>query len=252
MNNTLLLFDVDGTLVDSGGKISLHMSTTLNRMRAKGYDLGIAGGGSLSKILVQMQDAVIFDHYFSECGCVYNKYDETSYDLIEVYCKNLRDHPTYPSINLLMKKAMKFISNVEYTITGNFIDLRKGIVYISLIGMSATEEEREYFKAYDKKHGVRKELVKVLSNECAKMGMQNRVSVVEGGSVGVAIFPVECDKIQVLPFLTQYDTIHYFGDKYLEDGNDHQLLHANGVIGHMVDCKEDTHKLLKKMLDDSC
>tara|TARA_B110000285_G_C15077576_1_gene591633 strand:+ start:697 stop:1446 length:750 start_codon:yes stop_codon:yes gene_type:complete len=246
---TLLLFDVDGTLVDSGKKIDPYMVTTLNALKNK-YEIGIVGGGSLERILEQMNNKVIFDHYFTECGCVYYKNSADGINkmlLHEIYAKDIRRHPLYDKINLLVKKSLLFLSNVDYTITGNFIDLRRGIIYISLIGMSATEEERKYFLNYDAIYNIRESLLTILTTYANNMEINDDISIVEGGSVGIAIYPSECDKIQILPHLHDYKDIHYFGDKYETNGNDYQLLHHPDVKGHKVDSKIDTLNILKQL-----
>ena len=78
-----------------------------------------------------MSYKVFFSHYFTECGCVYNKnIDKNNKDLNlqEVYKKNIREHKLYEKINILIKTALNFISRVDYVITGNFIDLRDGVI----------------------------------------------------------------------------------------------------------------------------
>lgn len=244
----LLLFDVDGTLVDSGQEIDSHMVATLKELKLLGYHIGIAGGGNIDKILNQMKNEILFEHYFSECGCVYYRNIGSDQLCIEkVYEKNIRQHRLYPYIDKLIKKALDFLSKVEYTLTGNFIDLRTGIIYISLIGMSANESEREYFKEYDAKYKIREQLLKLLNSYAKTMGIENDISILEGGSVGIAIYPCEWDKIQVLSSLSQYKEIHFFGDKYEEGGNDYGLIHDKSVKGHKVNNKHETYVALKKI-----
>ena len=45
--------------------------------------------------------------------------------------------------------------------TGHFIDLRNGIIYIRLIGMQANEDERMYFKDLDNTFNIRKKLITI-------------------------------------------------------------------------------------------
>ena len=86
--------------------------------------------------ILKMKDEIFFDHYFSECGCVYYKNTTNNkLKLEKIYEKNIRHHKHYPSIDKLIKQSLDFLSKVEYTLTGNFIDLRTGIIYISLIGI---------------------------------------------------------------------------------------------------------------------
>ena len=250
MKKNIFLFDVDGTLVESGEKILYENANILKKIKENpNNEIGIVGGGDINKIMYQMDNQIFFDHYFSECGCVYHTLGDNN-NLVEEYKKNIRNHKLYLKINKLIKKALEFLSQVDYIITGNFIDLRSGIIYISLIGMSATNEEREYFKNIDKKEKIREQLLKILINESIKLNIQDEVSILEGGSVGVSIYPVEYDKIQILDTIKKenYNNIFYFGDKYLPSGNDYKLLNHQYINGYKINKKEETFDILKKFL----
>jgi phosphomannomutase len=249
--NKILLFDIDGTLVESGQSIGKEMALILNSLKEKGYPLGVVGGGKLEKILQQFGKEIYFSHYFSECGSLYH-INKLSNGLlpIEIYKKDIRNHKLYNEINILIKCSLNYLSNVSYTITGHFIDLRSGLVYVSLIGLSANLDERIYFLNLDKKYNIRKELLQLLYNKAKELNIYEEISITEGGSVGIAIYPKEFDKIQVLDTITKedYSEIHYFGDKYEKDGNDYNIINDERVIGHRVDNPNDTIKILKDFL----
>ena len=241
----LILFDVDGTLTESGKIIHNSMLNKLITLNNKGYDLGIVGGGKLEKILNQIKKSNCFTHIFTECGCVYNK--NIGSDILElqtIYTKNIRNHKLYPQINILIKRALLFISQVDYTITGNFIDLREGIIYISLIGMAANDFERKVFIEKNKLHRYRTNLINILKDKAEELNILNKLTISEGGEVGIGLYPIEYDKIQVLKHLSEYSEIHYFGDKYEKNGNDHNIINAENVIGHPVNSPDDTIKIL--------
>ena len=246
----LFLFDVDGTIVDSGQKITEEMSLIINELKKYGCEIGIVGGGKLEKVLEQLDNKVIFDHYFTECGCVYNKNSKkNTIKLEEIYKKNIRDHPLYKEINILIKYCLKFLSNVDYTVTGHFIDLRNGIIYISLIGLIATMEEREYFIKLDKINNYRKKLINILQNVADNIHIKDKVAIVEGGSVGIAIYPTEYEKIQILDYFSEKEyKIYYFGDKYEENGNDYKLLNHKKIVGYKVNNYQDTIKELNNLI----
>lgn len=239
----LLLFDLDGTLTESGEVMNKDNIITLNNI-AQIHDIGIVGGGKFEKICDQT-NGVKFNYYFSECGCVYH-----DKNLNIIYKKNIRFHPLYPKINILIKKTLKFLSEVDYEITGNFIDLRNGIVYISLIGMSATATEREKYMYFDNIYNYRKKLLNILIETAKELGIDKSLHIVQGGSVGIAIYPNENDKIQILNILNleEYSEIHYFGDKYMPNGNDYLLLNHEKIIGHNIDTVEQTFKILSHIL----
>ena len=140
------------------------------------------------------------------------------------------------------------MSKVDYTLSGNFIDLRNGMLYISLIGMSATNEERQYFIEKNNKNNYRKQLLNILLKKAKELGIQDEVTICEGGTVGLAIYPFENDKIQVLEHLQDYKEIHYFGDKYEENGNDYNIINDSRTIGYPIDNLQMTKDILRTLL----
>lgn len=256
INNSkqLFLFDVDGTITESGQKMNKDHIIYLNSLEQNNnIEIGIVGGGTLNKILWQTE-GVNFDHYFTECGCVYNKYLksnlESSNKLESIYSKDIRSHYLYSKINQLVKVALNYLSQVDYELTGNFIDLRTGIIYISLIGLYANEKERANFIEANNKFDYRKKLFKLLIEKSLELNIYNKVHIVYGGSVGIAVYPSECDKVQIMDVINDYNysEIHYFGDKYLCDGNDYMLINHSGVIGHSVNTVDETFYFLKNIM----
>jgi len=241
----ILLFDIDGTIAESSKSVGPEMKTAIRKKVVEGWDVGIVGGGKLDKALSQLGDLEM-NHYMTECGCVYHRGRERELELIHI--RSIREHPLYTKINVLIKKALYYLSQVDYTLTGNFVDLRSGIIYISLIGMTATHEERSVFIELDRQHNYRKELIATLKATAQEIGILDGVVISEGGMVGIGLYPKEFDKVQVVECIQDaYDEIHYFGDKYETDGNDYHLLHHESVIGHKVDSVEDTLRELEKL-----
>jgi phosphomannomutase len=239
--NKLLLFDVDGTLAESGKKINKQIENLLQCLSEK-YDIGIVGGGKLDKISWQLNNLECITHFFTECGCVYHKHGK------QIYTKNIRHHKLYPKINILIKECLRFLSTVDYNLTGNFIDLRNGIIYVSLIGMVANDEEREMFIEKNKERNYRGELIHTLKEKAFELEIHNEITICEGGEVGIGIYPVEYDKTQVLEhLLDKYNEIHYFGDKYEKNGNDHNIINHKSVIGHPVNNINETIFILSNL-----
>jgi phosphomannomutase len=246
----LILFDIDGTIAESSQEVSSKMKDNILKKMNAGYDIGIVGGGKLEKALSQLGDLHI-THYFTECGCVYHRRSKENKELWSIYVKNIRKHPLYPKINIIIKEALQFLSKVDYEITGHFIDLRNGIIYISMIGMVATLEERAYFIELNNKNNYRKLLISQLKEKASKLGIQDDLVIAEGGMVGIGIYPKEYDKVQVVDCVKdEYKVIHYFGDKYEEDGNDYHLLNHKLIIPHRVNSVEDTMRELDNIKID--
>ena len=248
----LILLDVDGTIAHSGNIINEEIAILLNGLRkSKSFEIGIVGGGKFEKILYQLDNKITVDHIFSECGSIYYKLNQSNnYELI--YRNNIRDYKHYKQINSLIKIFLKYISSVDYLLSGTFVDLREGLIYLSLVGMQANEEERRNFMEEDKKYNYRENILEVLQNEAKNMNINGDVDILLGGSVGIAIYPKEWNKVQVIENGTidkkEYDKIYYFGDKYDLNGNDYQLLHHPDIIGVKVDELDDTIRELENII----
>ena len=87
----LLLFDVDGTLCESGKIISSKMVNILNNFKKYGIKIGIVGGGTFEKILFQLNNLVFPDFIFSECGSVYHKFNSVNLTYSLIHKNNLRN-----------------------------------------------------------------------------------------------------------------------------------------------------------------
>ena len=55
---------------------------------------------------------------------------------------------------------------------GTFVEYRAGMVNLSPIGRNCSYEERLQFAEYDNKHGVRREMARVLREKFADFGLQ--------------------------------------------------------------------------------
>ena len=101
----------------------------------------------------------------------------------------------------------------------------------------------------DAKEHIRKNLLKLLHEKAYFLNILDKVSICEGGSVGIAIYPNEYDKVQVVElFEDKYDEILYFGDKYEDNGNDFHLINHHSIIGHKIDDYNETFTILKQYL----
>ena len=246
----IIIFDIDGTLVESSLKIKKNHSNILNKLKNK-YDIAICGGGELNKALEQMDNLIFFDHYFTECGCVYHINNSKKYlDLKQVYKKNIREHKLYPYINILIKEFLSFMSKVDFEITGHFVDMRSGIIYLSCIGMQANIKEREKFKKLDSQHSIRRDVLNSLRMKAKKLGISDDISINFGGTVGIGIYPIEYDKVQILDIIHKYNynNIIYFGDQVLQEGNDFNIINHPDVKGYKVNNIKETYDIINNYL----
>ena len=246
----IMLFDVDGTIAESGQIMDKNIALLLHEIKCiEDIEYGIVGGGKFDKIFYQTKNQILMEHIFSECGSIYHKLDSSN-NYFEIYKKDIRNVEYYHKINILVKYFLKFLSEVDYLLSGNFVDLRNGLIYLSLVGMYANEEERKNFLEKDKINHYRIRILESLQNEAKNLNIEDKIDILLGGSVGIAIYPKEWNKVQVIDKITlnEYKEIYYFGDKYDEQGNDYKILNHTDVIGVKVDSINDTIKYLEKYL----
>ncbi len=184
----------------------------------------------------------IFGHIFSECGSVYNLYN--GYTFKQVYKKNIKEHKTYKQINLLIKIALDFLSKVDYTINGHLIDIRNGLVYISLIGAQASDNERKIFIEMDTEKNYIVKLLDILKKYAENIQISDEVYVGKGGKTGIVIYPKEWNKSQIVDNLENYDEILFFGDSYEKGENDYEIINHSKIKSYKVDSIEETKQFL--------
>jgi len=148
-----------------------------------------------------------------------------------------------------LKKFLNFtlhqLADIDIPIKrGTFIEFRTGLINISPIGRNCSQEEREAFFEYDKKHHIRENLVKVLEE---KFTEELKLKFSIGGQISIDAFPIGWDKTYCLRHLEGFKEIHFFGDKTEEGGNDYEIYTSPKTVGHSVNNPEDTMRELKRL-----
>lgn len=159
----------------------------------------------------------------------------------------------------LAKFCLRYISELEGlpAMRGTFVEFRTGMVNVSPVGRNATQTERNAFEKWDKDNGCRKKMVEALRKEFPDLGLTYSI----GGQISFDVFPqgwdktyclqhieAEADKTQGLSGI-QYKTIHFFGDKCFEGGNDYEIYEDSRTTGHAVKGPEDTMRILREIFD---
>lgn len=241
--NKIILFDVDGTLTDSGSTITQDMIDKLILLSKSNYILGVVGGGSYNKIITQLHSsAQLFTYIFAECGSVV--YIDGILTEKNNMLENMNDNDR-EYLNEIIRQALFEISLLPIIFHGCQIDIRLGLIYISPPGMQATSYERLLFMQKDKLLNIRQSIIHQLKLK----DYNNIYDIVLGGSVGIALYKKGRDKSQVMKYFnTAKDIIHFFGDKTDVDGNDYPLYSYPGVNGHTVANYIDTINQLDAFL----
>ncbi|KAK4116401.1 putative phosphomannomutase [Canariomyces notabilis] len=254
IKNTICLFDVDGTLTPARRSASPEILNLLARLRQK-VAIGFVGGSDLIKQQEQLGNSTgvdvtsLFDFCFAENGL-------TAYRLGEALPSNsfirwLGEERYKELVNFILH----YIADLDIPIKrGTFVEFRNGMINVSPIGRNASVQERNDYEKYDKEHGVRKAFVEKLKERFGHLGLTFSI----GGQISFDVFPAGWDKTYCLQHLeneakkpggVQYTTIHFFGDKTFEGGNDYEIYTDSRTIGHTVTGPEDTMAELKKLFN---
>lgn len=241
--DTLVLFDVDGTLTPARLEISDEMRETLKALRKK-VVIGFVGGSDLSKQVEQLGESVLqdFDYCFSENGL-------TAYKLgKELASQSFINWIGNDKYNKLVKFILRHLADIDIPVRrGTFIEFRNGMINVSPVGRNASTEERNEFEKYDKEHKVRETLVNALKENFADYGLTYSI----GGQISFDVFPTGWDKTYALQHVENegFKEIHFFGDKAYEGGNDWEIYSDPRTIGHAVKSPDDTIRILKELFN---
>jgi phosphomannomutase len=230
----LVLFDVDGTLTEPREPANPEIHNFLAQLR-KRVTVGIVGGSDLSKQREQMGEDILekTDYNFSENGLVAYKNGEL------IAKQSIQQHLGEDNIKSIINFALKYIANLDIpTKRGTFIEFRTGMLNISPIGRNCSKEERNAFEKYDIDLGVRRAMIDAMKQEFADLNLTYSI----GGQISFDVFPNGWDKTYCLNYIdrTDYDEIHFFGDKTSVGGNDYEIYSHTDVFGHRTTSPTDT------------
>jgi phosphomannomutase len=240
--DVLLLFDVDGTLTAPRQPIDPSVYEFIVRDVKKRAAIGLVGGSDMGKILEQMggKEAINdFDYVFSENGLV--AYERGSLVGTESIQESIGEEKLQKFINFSLSYMSKLTLPLK---RGNFIEFRKGMINVSPVGRSCSQEERIQFYNYDKEHKIREKFVQALRKEFPDLGLTFSI----GGQISIDVFPTGWDKTYCLKYVGKHPTIHFFGDKTNPGENDHEIFASPRTVGHSVTSPEDTVEQVRKVL----
>ena len=109
--------------------------------------------------------------------------------------------------------------------TGLHFEHRTGMCNFSVVGRNANTQERKQYYNYDCDTNERIKIAEAFNRKYPDL--QAKV----GGETGLDIFPIGCDKGQVLQDF-DIDTVKFFGDRCDPQGNDYPI--SNLLKPHQV------------------
>jgi phosphomannomutase len=242
-NNTLVLFDVDGTLTAPRKVVTRDMLQLLSDLRKK-VTIGVVGGSDFEKQKEQLGDEILnnFDYVFSENGLrAFKEGKEFHRQSIKAY---LGDKNIVRFVNFVLR----YIADLDIPVKrGTFVEFRNGMINVSPIGRNCSQEERDAYEVMDLKEGIRQKMVETLQREFADLNL--RFSI--GGQISFDVFPEGWDKTYCLQHVQElgFSEVHFFGDKTMKGGNDYEIYEHPSTIGHTVTSPDDTTRILKELFN---
>jgi len=251
IKNTIVLFDVDNTLTPARRRISPELVAMLNALRQK-TAIGYVGGSDLTKQQEQIGTpsinvTTLFDFCFAENGLTAFKSGVplASHSFIKWMGED--------RYKVLVKWLLHYLADLDVPVKrGTFIEFRNGMVNISPIGRNASVEERNAFEKFDQESKVREKMIAALKENFPDLDLTYSI----GGQISFDVFPKGWDKTYCLNHLEneaknpggiEYTTVHFFGDKCFEGGNDYEIYADPRTIGHSVKNPDDTIAQLKEL-----
>jgi len=218
--NTIILFDVDGTLSKARNEATQEMRDLLKELRKK-VSIGVVGGSDLSKIAEQLPGVVDnFDYVFSENGLVGYKHGKLTFQ------QSLKEFLGEEKLKQFINFTLHYIADLDIPIKrGTFIEFRNGMINVSPIGRNCTQAEREAYEKYDLEHKIRENMVKALEAKFPDLGLKFAI----GGQISFDVFPVGWDKTYCLQHIPEFTNVYFFGDKTFKGGNDYEISNSSRV-----------------------
>lgn len=222
----LALFDVDGTLSEARKKSTPEMNLFLKELRSKIF-IGVVGGSDLVKQKEQLGENIVneADYSFSENGLVAYKDGEL------IGKQSIAAFLGEDNIKAVVNFALRYIADLDIPIKrGTFIEFRAGMLNISPIGRNCNQKERDEYEQYDLANNIRRTMIEKMSTAFGHLDLTYSI----GGQISFDVFPKGWDKTYCLNFIgeSEYEEIHFFGDKTFEGGNDWEIFCHPRVIGH--------------------
>ncbi|GAA6035642.1 hypothetical protein JCM8097_004943 [Rhodosporidiobolus ruineniae] len=244
--DTIVLFDVDGTLSPARRSISPEMVALLKEVRKQAV-LGVVGGSDFAKISEQLgpdghditQD---FDFVCGENGLTAYKLGKQLPSASYIGFIGEEKHKK------LVRFILHYIADLDIPVKrGTFIEFRNGMINVSPIGRNASVKERDEFEKYDKEHKIRPKFIEELKKEFPDYGLTYSI----GGQISFDVFPHGWDKTYALRHIKSegFKEIHFFGDKQFEGGNDFELAQHPDTIAHPVKNPEGTMAGLRELFN---
>ena len=227
------IFDVDGTLTPSRGKIDLTFKEIFNEF-CRSNQVFLVTGSDKPKTVEQ-----IGEDTYNLCHTVYNCNGN------DVWQSN--KHVRTNEWKLLGRPhewlAEQLTTSDFPKRTGLHFEHRPGMVNFSIVGRNANAQERAHYVKWDKDTSERDNIASVFNSIFTDLEAK------VGGETGIDISPKGYDKSQIKKDFWVDDVLWFFGDAMHPGGNDYPLAQVVDHSRHVSSWKQ-TWEYLQILQDE--
>ena len=205
------VFDVDGTLTPSRGKINSDFEKFMLDFTVNNF-VYLVTGSDYPKTVEQIGEklALKVKRIYNCLGC----------DVWEQGI-NVRNK-TWTLPERAHKWLSKQMTDSAFPLrTGLHFEHRPGMCNFSIVGRNATLGERKLYVKWDNERDERNHIAYNFNKLFPKIEAR------PGGETGIDIAPKGWDKSQILVDFASSDEIYFYGDRMDKQGNDWPLANAN-------------------------
>lgn len=236
----IYVFDVDGTLTPHRTSVKPDFEVFFRQFVAE-QNTYLISGSDISKIREQLPEDILTNcrGVFGCSGAEFWQQGKLQYQ---------KDH-IFP--DEMLENFQAFIDGSSYPERhGNHIEMRIGMVNISVAGRDATTDQRKHYSKWDADAEERKQFVEQFNN------LDHPYEASAGGQISIDIVPEGYNKSMAMDEILKREPnsgLIFFGDRMAEGGNDKPLADALEKAGppHRavpVTTYLDTWEELKKVL----
>ena len=242
LKNSLVLFDVDGTLTEARKRVNKSMLESLRELSFN-TEIGLLTGSGLDYIKEQLWPLLADPEISLNCHVLpcngieyYIPNPESPGNFIEIHRNNMEAKLGFESFQFIMKTIMKLQSQIaesdyDISFTGHHIQNRGSTLNWSPIGRNAQHGDRQQFKAMDKIYGIRSLAIHKFREIMLHHGIHD-VTIKLGGDTSFDIYPRGWDKRYALKHFPETDwDVFFVGDRCHPDGNDFEIYQHLSPLG---------------------
>ena len=201
------IFDVDGTLTPSRGKIDSAFEKEFLKF-CHTHRVFLVTGSDRDKTVEQVGETI-----YNACMRVYNCSGNSRW---------IREKELYYNdweLPLDAKQWLNFkLEHSPFPLrTGLHFEDRTGMCNFSVVGRNANQEQRKEYYEYDCKTKEREKIATAFNKKYPDLLAD------VGGETGIDIFKKGCNKAQILNEFSNTNRIKFYGDRTDPAGNDYPL-----------------------------